>query len=201
MMTLRHSPTSPFVRKVRMVAIECGLEDRITLQPTDVWVATTDIHLTNPLGKVPALTLEDGAVLYDSPVICEYLSNLAGGRLLPPVPARWATLRQQALADGICDAAILRRQELARPAPQQSADWAERQRRAVARAVDALEAEAPALPTGQPTIGSLAVIAALAYLDFRWAHEPWRDGHPRLAAWFAQASERDSVRRTAPPAA
>lgn len=200
MLTLRHSPTSPFVRKVRMVAIECGLEDRITLQPTDVWVATTDIHRTNPLGKVPALTLEDGTVLYDSPVICEYLDSLAGAGLLPPAPARWAALRQQALADGICDAAILRRMELGRPELQRSADWLERQRRAVARAVDALEADAPSLPTGRPTVGSLAVIAALSYLDFRWAHEPWRDGHPRLAAWFEQAADRDSVRRTAPPA-
>ncbi|HYG85720.1 MAG TPA: glutathione S-transferase N-terminal domain-containing protein [Azospirillum sp.] len=199
-MKLRYSSTSPYVRKVMMVAIECGLDSSIELQNTDAWSAETDLPKDNPLGKVPALILDTGMVLYDSPVICEYLDTLHDGPRLfpPPGPARWTALRQQALADGICDAAILRRLEGNRPDGEKSAAWAERQRLAVARACDALEAEAASLPA-EPTIGTLAILAALGYLDFRFGHEDWRPGRPALAAWFEKAAARDSVRRTAPP--
>jgi len=200
-MKLRYSATSPYVRKVMIVAIECGLDGSIELQTTDAWSPETDLPKSNPLGKVPALILDDGTTLFDSPVICEYLDTLHDGtRLFPaPGPARWAALRQQALADGICDAAILRRLEGNRPDGEKSASWMERQRKAVARACDALEAEAGTLPL-TPTIGTLAVLAALGYLDFRFGHEDWREGRPALKAWFDKASVRDSYRRTAPPA-
>lgn len=201
MLKLRWSPTSPYVRKVMMVVIERGLEDRVERVATDPWSADTDLPAENPLGKVPALTLEDGTTLFDSPVIVEYLDSL-GDRapLFPPAgPARWTALRFQAVADGICDAAILRRLESMRPDGEKSAAWMERQRKAVARALDLLESDAAALD-GEATIGTLAVLAALGYLDFRFGHEDWRDGRPALAAWFDKASDRDSLRRTAPPA-
>ncbi|MBP2301356.1 glutathione S-transferase N-terminal domain-containing protein [Azospirillum picis] len=201
MMKLRWSATSPYVRKVMMVVIERGLADLVERVPTDPWSADTDLPEDNPLGKVPALTLETGTTLFDSPVIVEYLDSL-GDRppLLPPAgPARWAALRLQAVADGICDAAILRRLEAQRPDGEKSATWMERQRRAVARALDLLESEAPSLD-GDLTIGTLSVLVALGYLDFRFGHEDWRAGRPALAAWHEAAADRDSVRATAPPA-
>ncbi|SMH36068.1 glutathione S-transferase N-terminal domain-containing protein [Azospirillum agricola] len=202
MLTLRWSATSPYVRKVMMVAIEGGLDGRLSCRATDPWSPGTDLPADNPLGKVPVLTLEDGTVLFDSPVIVEYLATLApaAGLLPEPGPARWAALRLQAVADGICDAAILRRLETNRPDGERSAGWVERQRKAVARALDLLEAEAAGLAVERPTVGTLAVLSALGYLDFRFGQEDWRDGRPTLAAWFAAASDRDSVRRTAPPA-
>ena len=115
-------------------------------------------------------------------------------------PDRWTALRFQALADGICDAAILRRLEGNRPEQLRSTDWMERQRAAVARSVDALEADAAKLGE-RFTIGSVAVLAALGYLDFRFGHEDWRPGHPALSAWFDAESKRDSFVSTAPPAA
>jgi glutathione S-transferase len=200
MLKLRWSPTSPYVRKVMMVLIERGLEDRVERVATDPWSADTDLPEDNPLGKVPALTLEDGTTLFDSPVIVEYLDSL-GDRapLFPPAgPARWTALRQQAIADGICDAAILRRLESMRPDGEKSANWMERQRKAVARSLDLLEAEAASL-AGELTIGNLAVLVALGYLDFRFGHEDWRQGRPVLTEWFSKASDRDSLRRTVPP--
>ncbi len=200
-MKLRWSPTSPYVRKVVMVAIECGLEDSIEKQPTNAWAPDTDLPADNPLGKVPALILEDGTTLFDSPVIAEYLDTLHDGRRLfpPPGPARWTALRLQALGDGLCDAAVLRRLEDSRPEGERSPGWMERQRQAMVRTLDALEREAGAFGDGV-TIGTLSVLVALGYLDLRYAHEDWRAGRPALAAWFAAASERDSYRRTAPPA-
>lgn len=198
-MKLRHSPTSPYVRKVVMVAKELGLADRIAIEPTDPWSAETTLPADNPLSKVPALATDDGLVLFDSPVICAYLDELAGGKLTPAGRGRWVAARLEALGDGICDAAILRRLEGAmRPADKRWDGWADRQKRAVDRALDALEAAAGDL-AGPPTIGSLAVAAALGYLDFRFAHEDWRPGRPGLAAWFETARTRPSFAETAPP--
>jgi glutathione S-transferase len=205
-MKLRYSATSPYVRKVMMVIHERGLSDKVKLEKTDAWSPETDLPSTNPLGKVPALELGDGTALFDSPVIVEYLDALAGesgpgnGLLPPSGPDRWTALRFQALADGICDAAILRRLEGNRPEQLRSTDWMERQRAAVARSVDALEADADKL-SERFTIGSVAVLAALGYLDFRFGHEDWRPGHPVLSAWFDAESKRDSFVSTAPPAA
>ena len=108
-MKLRYSATSPYVRKVLVTAFELGLEKRIERIPTDVHTPDSALDNDNPLSKVPALTMEDSEVLYDSPVICEYLDSLhQGTKLFPPAgPARWRALRQQALCDGILDAAIL----------------------------------------------------------------------------------------------
>ncbi|WP_207456864.1 glutathione S-transferase N-terminal domain-containing protein [Azospirillum sp. SYSU D00513] len=200
-MKLRHSPTSPFVRKVMMVAIECGLEGSVEAVPTNAWAPDTDLIKDNPLSKVPALVLEDGTALYDSPVIAEYLDTLHDGpRLFPPTgPARWAALRQQALADGLCDAAILRLREGMRPEGEKSPSWIERQRAAMERSLDGMEAEAGSLGDSL-TIGTVAILATLGYLDFRYAAEEWRKGRPALAAWFERASDRDSFRRTVPAA-
>ena len=198
-MKLRYSPTSPYVRKVAVVAHETGLIGRIELVPTNVWANDTDIGRDNPLGKVPALTTDGGEVLFDSPVICEYLDSLHDGtKLYPPSGgARWTALRRMALADGILDAGILRRLELARHEPERSAAWIERQRAAVERGLDALEDEAPALGAGV-TIGHIAIACALGWFEFRFAADNWRARRPALAAWYAKFAERPSMKKTAP---
>lgn len=198
-MKLRGSPSSPFVRKVAAAAIECGLDGRIENVPVDVWAADTDQGEINPLGKVPALITDDGEVLFDSPVVCEYLDSLHDGDKLFPAagPARWQTLKQQALADGILDAAVSRLLEGRRPEAQRSADWMERQRRVVERALDSFETDAAALD-GPPTIGRLTAAVALGYLDFRFAGDDWRAARPKLAAWYKDFAERPSMQATVP---
>ncbi len=198
-MKLRYSATSPYVRKVMATAIETGLDGRIERVPTDPWSPETDLPGSNPLGKVPALELEDGTVLFDSPVICEYLDSLHGGaKLHPDGAARWPALRLAAIADGICDAAINRLLDTRRPEPQQSEGWQQRQKAAMARACDLLEAEAESLE-GPLTIGQIAVACALGYLDLRWDADQWRQHRPKLAAWFERISQRPSIADTTPP--
>ena len=95
MMKLYYSLASPYVRKVRMAALELGVAERIDLVLTDAWSATEGLPQDNPLCKVPTLVLTDGTPLYDSPVICEYLDHLAGGgNRPPPGPVRWTALCQ-----------------------------------------------------------------------------------------------------------
>jgi glutathione S-transferase len=193
-MRLYTSPTTPFGRKVLLVAHESGLADRLQIQVTDT--ASEDLARVNPLNKIPTLALDDGTTLFDSRVICEYLDSLHGSRLHPADgPERWRALRLQALADGICDAAVLRLLEGRRPSALQWPDWVARQRKKVTQSLDVLERET--LPQA-PDIGTLALLAALGYLDFRFAEDAWRQGRPRLAAWFATASDRPSFRATMP---
>jgi glutathione S-transferase len=202
-MKLRYSPTSPYVRKVMVAALETGLAERIERIPTAVLPTkpNEEVARENPLVKVPALTNDDGLVLYDSPVICEYLDTLhSGPKLFPPTgTARWIALRQQALGDGILDAAILGRYEIQRPKEYQWQDWIDAQLRKVRGALAALEIEVEAGELGGPlTIGQITVGCALGYLDFRYQSEEWRARQRRLAAWFDEFSKRKSMQLTVP---
>ena len=199
-MKLRYSPTSPYVRKVVVTAIELGLDDRIERIATNAHDPSSGLAQDNPLGKVPCLILDNGDRLYDSPVICAYLDSLHGGAPLIPAEgeARWRALRQEALADGIQDAAILRMIEAVRRPEQYSwPAWIEAQRGKMMRAVDVLEAGAGQL-AGPLTLGQIAVGVALGYLDFRFAADDWRQGRPNLTAWHKEFATRPSMERTVP---
>jgi len=201
-MKLYFSPTSPYVRKVRVFALATGLDariERVDVELSPVKPSAT-LNRDNPLGKVPALVTDDGEALYDSRVICEYLDTLhEGARLVPEQgPARWRALRRQALADGLLDAAVAARYETAlRPERLRWPEWEEGQLGKVRRAVDALEQEIDAL--SGVDIAAIAAGCALGYLDFRYPGERWRDGHPRLAQWFEHFAGRASMQATAPP--
>jgi len=190
-LTLRSSPSSPFVRKVRIAASVLGLDREIGLAPADTMNASDTVRLQNPLGKIPALVLEDGAVLFDSRVILEYLDHRAGGgRIIPTdVDARLAALRLQALADGMMDASVLLVYEGRWRAPERhEPKWIEHQAGKVERTLAALEAAPPALsPT--PDVGQIALACALGYRDFRFG-EAWRRDHPRLVAWLDRFAAR-----------
>jgi glutathione S-transferase len=199
-MKLHWSPRSPFVRKVMVVAHELGLVDRIVCVRTVA--ATTKPHAElmrdNPLSKIPTLVLDDGTVIYDSPVICEYLDGLTGAPKLHPAEpkARLVALRRQALGDGFLDLLVLLRDERLRANPSEVHTASAAARKAAV--LDALEAEAPALGAAPFGIGHIAIGCALSYLDFRYADEDWRNAHPRIAGWHAGFAARPSVRATEP---
>jgi glutathione S-transferase len=198
-MKLRYAATSPFARKARICILELGLTDKVELVPTDPW-ADPDLRAANPLAKVPALELPDGVVLYDSPVICEFLDAEANGGLFPPRgPKRWRSLRRQALGDGLAEAVVRRFVELRRPVEQQSQAVIDRQSAAIDSVLDALEAEAHSL-LEPPAIGEIAIACALGYLDFRDPDAGWRADHPDLARWFAVFGARPAMQQTRPPA-
>jgi len=201
-MKLYSSTTSPYVRKVRVLARETGLAARIEEIPATVSPIARDeqVARANPLGKLPALILDDGTTLCDSPVICEYLDGLHSGRRLvpPPGPARWTALKLQAEGDGLLDAAILARYEMAlRPEPLRWPEWVAGQKAKVAGVLDVLERDVDSL-AGDLTIGGITIACALGYLDFRFADDAWRTARPKLAAWFAEISKRESLRTTMP---
>lgn len=187
MLKLRSSPPSPFGRKVKLAAAILGLKDRIEIEDANTADPSDSLRSQNPLGKIPALILENGDVLYDSAVILEYLDFLAGGdKLFPAGEARFAVLRNQTLADGIMEAAILRVYEKRFKEPKyRDPAWDAYQAAKMERGLSYFEANVPATPTSAADIdaGTLTLACALGYLDIRFGGD-WRSGHPKLVAWL-----------------
>lgn len=195
-MKIYFSPFSPYVRKCLVVAHELGLDGRIELLPSNAHPVQRDRKIieSNPLGKVPTLFTDDGQVLYDSRVICEYLDVQAGSRLFPREGrARWEALTLQSLADGMLDAALLARYEdVARPEGVRWPEWRAAQLDKTETALRHLEATLAVLEN-RVDIGSLSLACALWYLDLRFPDLGWRDRHAGVASWYAAFSQRPSV--------
>ncbi|MDR6855676.1 glutathione S-transferase family protein [Variovorax guangxiensis] len=197
-LTLHWSPKSPYVRKVMVCAHELGLVPQLKLvrSVAAMLQPNPEIMAVNPLSKIPTLVREDGSVLFDSVVICEYLNARAGGTLFPEGEPRWQALRWHAFGDGLLDALILWRNERERQVPLQPLLEAfELKTRASLRMLDA---EAGALAAEPFSIGQVTVGCALGYLDYRFDALGWRAQAPRLADWFDALCRRPSFQATRP---
>jgi glutathione S-transferase len=189
-MRLLYSALSPFARKVRVLALEKGLSDRISLEPAAPYQDEA-VRSLNPLNKIPTLVTDEGEAVYDSAVICDYLDGLAEPRLIPPhQPERHRALTLEAAADGMGDAALLVVRERMRPEAEHRADLFDRQLKAIAAALDLFERAG--LSTDRFGVGEIAVAAQLGYLDARKVID-WRKGRPALAAWFEIVAKRGSM--------
>jgi len=198
-MELKYNALSPYVRKVVVVAHELGIVDRIRLSPLNSRQEPEKIAPFNPLGKVPALITDGGTVIYDSPVICEYLDAEYGDhRLLPTAGLRrWEIMTRVALADGLLDAAILLRNERQRPAAQQSSEWTDWQFGKVRAGLDHIESTTSDLST-ELDMGHIAVACALGYMPLRLAELAGLEAWPRLRQWYAALLERPAFAQTRP---
>jgi glutathione S-transferase len=189
-MRLLYSALSPFARKVRVLALEKGLADRIVLETVAPY-ADESLRGLNPLNKVPTLVLDGGEAVFDSGVICDYVDGLSEPRLIPAEqPARHRALTLEAAADGMGDAALLIVRERMRPQGEHRQDLFDRQLKAVGAALDLFEKSD--LSIDRFEIGEIAVAAQLAYLDVREV-VAWRPGRPALSAWFEVVSKRTSM--------
>lgn len=201
-MKLIGSLTSPFVRKVRIVIAEKRLEYELALE--NVWAADSAIKLSNPLGKVPCLIMEDGGAMFDSSVIVEYLDTLTPvGKLISANGRERAEIKcWEALADGVLDAAILVRMEKTlRPEAQQSQVWIDRQMEKVQLGLKAMSkglGETAFCAGNHYTLADIAVGCALGWLSFRFPEIDWRGAYPNLAKLFDKLSERPSFKDTMP---
>ena len=199
-MKLYMSPASPFARKARIIIRELDLTRLVEEIPTNP-AASDELRKINPLGKIPALVLDDGSTLIDSPVICEYLNELGGGKFFPgtsiwrEISGRWRALTLQALGDGIADAAVARVYEGRRPLEMQNEEANAKNLTVIARSLDALERARFVEP---PTIGEIAVACAISYIDFRDVMPGWRDTRPQLRDWYDAFAKYPSMLATAP---
>jgi glutathione S-transferase len=204
-MKLLGTNTSPYVRKTRLVLLEKNIAHTYLIDPPRE--PGSQVARANPLGRIPALILDDETCVFDSPVIAEYADTLNDTPVLIPrtdALARMRVKRWEALADGIMDSAVVVRTESMRPPSNQEvakleADTITRHNDAITRALAYISAQ-----LGQRvwcegaaiTLADLALVSALIYLDLRQPERDWRRTHPNLAAWFSRISERASVRTT-----
>lgn len=200
-MKLVASPTSPFARKIHILLLEKALP--FELHASIPWNADTDVSQFNPLGKVPALVADDGMIWTDSPVIAEYLETLsAAPRLIPQDPREAVLVRQtEALADGVCEAAIAIFLEKKRDPAQQSGDWIARQQGKLEAGLQALAqqlGDRSWYHGDQMSLADIAVACFLTWFSFRFAAHDWAQRYPHLAALTARLESRDSFRRTVP---
>lgn len=198
-MQLYHSPTSPFARKVYMLALAAKLPDLELVRANPL--ADEALRAVNPLGKIPAL-VDGDLTLIDSPLICEYLDDKSvalgnPGFFRKQSPGYYLVQRTHALADGVLDAAVATVMERRRPDSEQSFHWLRRWHLAITSGLAWIEQQDLG-GAAQPHIGTFATVAALGYLDFRLPDMLWRNHHPTLAAWYAAMETADWVAATKP---
>ncbi|HUW00078.1 MAG TPA: glutathione S-transferase C-terminal domain-containing protein [Gallionella sp.] len=196
-MKLLGTHTSPYVRKVRLVLLEKNISHNYLVDPPRE--PGSQVARVNPLGRIPALILDDETCVFDSPVIAEYADTLNDTPILIPrndVLARMRVKRWEALADGIMDSSVMVRTERLRTAEHQLADNIDRHNEAISRALSFASAQLGQngwCEGSSVTLADLALVSALIYLDLRQPERDWRGPHPNLAAWFVRISGRDSV--------
>jgi glutathione S-transferase len=197
-MKLLGTNTSPYVRKARLVLLEKNIPHDYLVDPPRE--PGSQVARVNPLGRIPALILDDETCVFDSPVIADYVDTLNDTPILIPrtsALARMRVKRWEALADGIMDSAVVVRTESMRPVANQQADTISLHNNSITRALSFASEQ-----LGQKewcegssiSLADLALVSALIYLNLRQPERDWRGQHPNLAKWFARISERASVR-------
>lgn len=187
-MKLFYADASPFARKVRIVAIELGLADQIHLETVKAVPGgepNRELGAANPMRKIPALVTDDGAAIYDSTVICEYLDSLNTDVHLIPIQAalRANVMTAHALANGLMEIAVgLRYETFVRPEELRWQGIIDDHFDRIDTGLNWLEENGDVLE-GDTDLAHIAIGCLLGYLDFRFADRPWREGRPKLTAW------------------
>jgi glutathione S-transferase len=199
-MKLLGTNTSPYVRKVRLVLLEKNIPHTYLVDPPRE--PGSQVARANPLGRIPALILDDETCVFDSPVIAEYVDTLNDTPALIPrtnALARMRVKRWEALADGVMDSAVAVRTENMRQSDKQEANNITLHNNAITRALSYATDQLGKkewCEGSSITLADLALVSALIYLDLRQSDRDWRGAHSNLAAWFARISARASVRET-----
>lgn len=199
-MKLLGTQASPYVRKVRLVLLEKNIAHEYLIDPPRE--PGSLVARINPLGRIPALILDDETCVYDSPVIAEYLDTLNDTPILIPrddALTRMRVKRWEALADGIMDSAVAVRNERIRQEEKQESANIDLHNNAIMRALSHASEQlgCRAWCEGDSiTLADLALASALVYLDLRQPERKWRTVHPNLADWFARICMRPSLLAT-----
>lgn len=197
-MKLFYSPSSPYVRKVSVVAHETGQQIELVLAAARPTNRDANVVAKNPSGKIPTAVLDDGSSLYDSRVITRWLdAQHSGPKLYPEGDALWPVLRREAMADAMLEAALLIRYEtVQRPADLRWPDWIRGQNDKIHSSFEQMEREAAGFAAVDA--GLIAIACAIGFIDFRFPDWGWRARCPSLAAWYEAFVSRPSMQATMP---
>lgn len=193
-----NTSNSPYGRKVRVSEIETGQSNLI-----DWWFMSREeradkMPAINPLGKIPALIMDNGTLIVDSPVIAAWVDSQHSNRKLIPQDSidRWAVLTLEALGDGLGDAAIAVALEESRQEKERSPSAIQRNLKKVINTLSYLDQRAGDFDD-RPNLGQIAVACAMGYMDFRGVASGWQDRYHNLSDWYNNILSRESFRSTA----
>jgi len=196
-MELFYTLTSPYSRKILLAADHLGLTNDITMTfMHPIEDKTGKLRAANPLERIPTLMLNNGDIIFDSPLIADVLCHLAGAAPFS-FEERLKQQKIQSLADGIMDAAVSSQMEKTRIEAEQSAYWLERWHKAILRAVAAFESSMID-DTKEWHIGSMGMACALDYLRFRHPDITWMEANRKTHEWYQAVIKKDIMVKTDP---
>ena len=201
---------SPWVRKVRIAAIERGIDNNIKLLPADIGFADKTLKIVesnlstlNPSGRVPTLITDDGQSIYDSTFIVHYLDTI--GEEFSIIPKdngkKINCLKINALVDEIIDSLRHISLENRREENKRLSDWLDALDKKVRRGIEVIETYINFLSLSNTQVLNLADISIIILLGTikRNPKSNYDIFSDNLNDWFNQMSERESVKRTKPP--
>ncbi|MER0238188.1 glutathione S-transferase family protein [Fulvimarina sp. MAC8] len=180
-MRLLGAPASPFVAKVRMAGVVAGID--LDIETVDFIDNSDLLNANNPLGKVPALILDNGEAVFDSSVICEVLDRMTGNQLIPQTVEGFRKIRTfDAAVTGVTDALALCVYEVRyRPEEKRHSAWTDRQMGKADRGLKWLEEHLEDL--GEDVgLGHCALAALVSWMDLRFEGKAAKDA-PKLVGW------------------
>lgn len=200
-MQLFVNPTSPFARIVRVIVLEKGLADHVTLVWSDPWNHDPALLAAHPLLRIPVLVTEDGHAIAESLLIAQYLDHLSAPPLIPSHHAA-QVLARTSEAYGLMEVAfhlvIARKHE---GAQADASVMGQRRLAALQRVLQQWEAAPPAplhtTPAAPLTLDSLGCAVALDYVRFRLPEHVPAAHFPQLHTWLAQALQHPHLAATA----
>jgi len=197
-MELYLNATSPYARLVRIVLMEKGLADAVTLKWCDPWANDAELLKANPAGRIPALVTEEGTTLSESMLIAVYLDSVSPNPPMLPAASLGAVLHLAGLGQNLMDAAfttVIARKHYGNEIDD--SELGQRRSRAIQRLLKQLNSELGEKQQGSPiNLGEIAIAVALDYLAFRLAAVNWNEEYSQLQAWHAGVTTRTSFQQT-----
>ena len=198
-MELYLNATSPYARLVRIVLLEKGLADTVTLKWCDPWADDAELLKANPAGRIPALVTEEGTTLSESMLIAVYLESVSPNPAMLPAASRGDVLHLAGLGQNLMDAAfttVIARKHYGNEIDE--SELGQRRSRAIQRLLKQLNNElGEKQQASNVNLGEIAIAVALDYLAFRLPEVNWKEEYPRLLAWHAGVTARGSFQETA----
>ncbi len=198
-MELYLNATSPYARLVRIVLLEKGLMDAVTLKWCDPWADDAELLKANPAGRIPALITEKGITLSESLLIAVYLDGVSPNKPMIPKAGLGEVLHLIGLGQNLMDAAfntVIARKHYGNGIDD--SELGQRRSRAIQRLLKQLDGELGEIQqTSTINLGHIATAVALDYLAFRLPEVNWKKDYPQLLAWHASVTARESFQQTA----
>ncbi|WP_447043730.1 glutathione S-transferase N-terminal domain-containing protein [Vreelandella sp. H-I2] len=198
-MELYLNVTSPYARLVRIVLMEKGLADAVTLKWCDPWADDAELLKANPAGRIPALVTEEGTTLSESMLIAVYLDSVSPNKPMLPAASLGDVLHLAGLGQNLMDAAfttVIARKHYGHETDE--SELGQRRSRAIQRLLKQLSSELGEKQQASTiNLGEIAIAVALDYLAFRLPEVNWEEGYPQLQSWHSGVIARASFQQTA----